>query len=163
MVPLVPRYLCAETVNYLKYHLWKQINGFSPLIQKDKIPLCFQNLTHLVKSTIYIYLFNVQNVNLIKLFQSAAERSNFKQACKLNNSIWKKSPICLFPITIKCYLSTLLLHISGTEPSADNHKWTSNKSPTLQIQRQLTEYVPSTTTKLASIDVFLHKSFSTRI
>lgn len=38
-------------------------------------------------------------INLIKLFQSAAERSNFKQACKLNGSTWEKSPLSLFRIT----------------------------------------------------------------
>lgn len=57
-------------------------------------------------------------INLIKLFQSAAETSNFKQACKLNGSIWKKSPVSLFHITTE-HLSTLL-HISGTDLSAEN-------------------------------------------
>lgn len=36
MVPSAPRWPCAKTVNYQRCHLWKQINGFSPLIQKDK-------------------------------------------------------------------------------------------------------------------------------
>lgn len=39
---------------------------------------------------------------LIKLFQSAAETSNFKQACKLNGSKWK-SPVSLFRITTEHY------------------------------------------------------------
>lgn len=59
-------------------------------------------------------------INLIKLFQSAAETSNFKQACKLNGSLWKKRPVSLFRITTE-HLSTLL-HISGTDLSAENHR-----------------------------------------
>lgn len=88
-------------------------------------------------------------INLIKLFQSAAETSNFKQACKLNGSKWK-SPVSLFRITTEHYLSTLL-HISGTDLSAENHRWSSNRSPTLQIQRQLPQYHPSATTDLAQM------------
>lgn len=68
-------------------------------------------------------------IKLIKLVQSAAEQSDFKKACKCG----EKNPVCLFPIVTEQYLSTLLLHILGTELSADNHKLNSNRSPTLQI------------------------------
>lgn len=52
----------------------KTTNGFSPLIQKDKILLCFQNLKYLVKSSHqYLDFMYKIFINLIKLFQSAAE------------------------------------------------------------------------------------------
>lgn len=60
-------------------------------------------------------------INLIKPFQSAAERFNVKQAHKLNDSIWGKSPGSLFRVaTEHHYLSTLPLHVSGTDLSAVN-------------------------------------------
>lgn len=52
----------------------KTTNGFSPLIQKGKILLCFQNLKYLVKSSHqYLDLMYKIFMNLIKLSQSAAE------------------------------------------------------------------------------------------
>lgn len=46
-------------------------------------------------------------INLIKLFQSAAGRSNFKQACKLMTHSGEKSPVCLFP----SLLNTTIVHL----------------------------------------------------
>lgn len=57
-------------------------------------------------------------INLINLeqFQSAAERFNFKEACKRTIPIGEKeNSIGLLPLAIQYYLSTLVLHISETE------------------------------------------------
>lgn len=58
--------------------------------------------------------------NLMKLFQSAAERATFNQACGLNHSTWgggSGKSVCI--ATEQHDLSTLLLHVSGTGLSAE--------------------------------------------
>lgn len=52
-------------------------------------------------------------INLIKLFQSAAETSNFQTSMQMKQFSMEKSPVSLFHITTE-HLSTLL-HISGTD------------------------------------------------
>lgn len=71
----------------------------------------------------------LSNLILIKLLQSAAERSNFKQACTLQDSArGGVRSVCPQHRQHDC-LPTRRLHVSGTDPSAEDHRRSSAGLP----------------------------------
>lgn len=92
----------------------KTTNGFAPLLQKDKILLCFQNFKYLVKSSHrYLHLKYKIFINLIKLSQNAAERSDFKQACEVNDTVWETRAIIRSPSLWNTALITATAHLNN--------------------------------------------------
>lgn len=85
-------------------------------------------------------------INLIKLFQSAAERSTFKQACGLNDARWGGRPGTLSPSLLNTTTSQHGYCTSQERAFRLRPRGSRNGSPTLRMQRQLAEYRPSAAT-----------------
>lgn len=88
-------------------------------------------------------------ISLRKLFQSAAERSKFKQACKLNDLIRETVQSVCSPSRLN---STFRHHYCTSQ--GQNFQLTAtmrhHRSPTRHRERQLPECCPSATNELAS-------------
>lgn len=87
-------------------------------------------------------------ISLRKLFQSAAERSKFKQACKLNDLIRETVQSVCSPSRTPPSDTTIARLRDRT--SSWQPQWGSHRSPTWHRERQLPECCPSATNELAS-------------